>query len=253
MLKLSIMPVILKTDNVRCELAKNDDLGHTRCALCGIRPYSFCRCLNEDELKVFSKISSERMFSDKQNIFLQQEKSKNLYNVTEGNIKIYQLLTDGRLQIIGFLYPGDFFGSYRQGRYNYSAQAIGNVKVCVFNEATLNRHLEKNPKLSRELLNITANELTLAQDRIRVLGKLTATERMANFILNISDQRARIKWQDNPVSLPMNRQDIADYLGLTIATVSREITRLKTSNIIKVLSASQIYINDRTKLSLLCN
>jgi CRP/FNR family transcriptional regulator len=183
---------------------------------------------------------------------LQQEKSKNLYNITEGNIKIYQLLTDGRLQIIGFLYPGDFFGSYRQGKYNYSAQAIGNVKVCVFNEAILNKHLEKNPKLSRELLNITANELTLAQDRIRVLGKLTATERMANFILNISDQRARIKWQDNPVSLPMNRQDIADYLGLTIATVSREITRLKTSNVIKVLSASQIYINDKAKLSLLC-
>jgi CRP/FNR family transcriptional regulator len=126
-------------------------------------------------------------------------------------------------------------------------KAIGNVKVCVFNETTLNKHLEKNPKLSRELLNITANELTLAQDRIRVLGKLTATERMANFILNISDQRARIKWQDNPVSLPMNRQDIADYLGLTIATVSREITKLKTSNIIKVLSASQIYIKDRTK------
>ena len=108
MLKSSIMAVELKRDNVRCELAKSDDLGRTRCALCGIRPYSFCRCLNEDELKVFSKISSERMFSDKQNVFLQQEKSKNLYNITEGNIKIYQLLTDGRLQIIGFLYPGDF-------------------------------------------------------------------------------------------------------------------------------------------------
>jgi len=242
-----------KKNNMRCDLAKNDGVGHTRCALCGIRPYSFCRCLNEDELEVFSKISSERMFSNGSNIFLQQDKSKNLYNITEGNVKIYQLLTDGRLQIIGFLYPGDFFGSYRQGKYNYSAQAIGDVKVCVFNEIILNKHLEKNPKLSRELLNITANELTLAQDRIRVLGKLTATERMANFILNISDQRARIKWQDNPVSLPMNRQDIADYLGLTIATVSREITRLKISNVIKVLSASQIYINDRTKLSLLCS
>jgi CRP/FNR family transcriptional regulator len=242
-----------KKNNMRCDLAKDDSVGHTRCALCGIRPYSFCRCLNEDELEVFSKISSERIFSNGSNIFLQQEKSNNLYNITEGNVKIYQLLTDGRLQIIGFLYPGDFFGSYRQGKYNYSAQAIGDVKVCVFNEIILNKHLEKNPKLSRELLNITANELTLAQDRIRVLGKLTATERMANFILNISDQRARIKWQDNPVSLPMNRQDIADYLGLTIATVSREITRLKISNVIKVISSSQIYINDRTKLSLLCS
>ncbi len=169
MLKVSIMAAELKKNKARCELAESDNLGHTRCALCGIRPYSFCRCLNEDELKIFSKISSERMFSDKQNIFLEQEKSKNLYNITEGNIKIYQLLKDGRLQIIGFLYPGDFFGSYRQGRYNYSAQAIGDVKVCVFNEAILNRHLAENPKLSRELLHITANELSLALDRIRVL------------------------------------------------------------------------------------
>ena len=94
---LAIMTVVLKSENTRCELAESDNLGRTRCALCGIRPYSFCRCLNEDELKVFSKISSERMFSDKQNIFLQQEKSKNLYNITEGNIKIYQLLTDESL------------------------------------------------------------------------------------------------------------------------------------------------------------
>ena len=132
------------------------------------------------------------------------------------------------------------------------------IKSVTYHKTILNfkayiLDLYRNLVRKRELLNITANELTLAQDRIRVLGKLTATERMANFILNISDQRARIKWQDNPVSLPMNRQDIADYLGLTIATVSREITRLKTSNVIKVLSASQIYINDRTKLSLLCN
>ena len=63
------MAAELKENKARCELAESDNLGHTRCALCGIRPYSFCRCLNEDELKVFSKISSERMFSDKQNIF----------------------------------------------------------------------------------------------------------------------------------------------------------------------------------------
>ncbi len=100
MLKTPIMAVVIKENNMRCELANNDNLGHTRCALCGIRSYSFCRCLNEEELKVFSKISSERAFSDKQNVFLQQEKSKNLYNITEGNIKIYQLLADGRLQII---------------------------------------------------------------------------------------------------------------------------------------------------------
>ena len=170
-----------------------------------------------------------------------------------GNVKIFQLLQDGRIQIIGFLYPGDFFGSYKKGKYNYSAQAIGAVAVCEFKEDVLNDHMDENPALSRELLNMTTNELILAQDRIKVLGKLTATERVANFISNVSKQRARIKWQDNPISLPMSRQDIADYLGLTIATVSREITNLKISSVIKMITTNQIYINDKTKLAELCN
>ena len=123
----------------------------------------------------------------------------------------------------------------------------------IFKEDVLNDHMDENPALSRELLNMTTNELVLAQDRIKVLGKLTATERIASFIQNISKQRARIKWQDNPISLPMSRQDIADYLGLTIATVSREVTNLKTSSVIKMITTNQIYINDKTKLAELCN
>ena len=224
----------------------------TRCSLCKIRSYSFCRCLKEEELQIFADISFEKEFSDKENIFLQQEDSKNLYNITEGNIKIYQLLSDGRVQIIGFLYPGDFFGSCQKGKYNYSAEAIGDVRVCVFQEEILNKHLEKNIKLAKELLNITSHELTLAQDRIAVLGKLKANERVAKFLLNVSNQRARINWKDNPISLPMTRQNIADYLGLTIETVSREITQLKISNIIKILNSKQIYINDKEKLKLIC-
>ena len=225
----------------------------TRCTSCKVRPYSFCRCLKEEDLRHFAGISSEKKFSNKQVIFLQSDEGKRLYNITEGNVKIYQLLQDGRIQIIGFLYPGDFFGSYKKGGYNYSAQAIGDVAVCEFKENVLNDHMNKNPRLSLELLNMTTNELILAQDRVKVLGKLTATERVANFISNISKQRARINWQDNPISLPMSRQDIADYLGLTIATVSREITNLKTSSVIKMISTSQIYINDKTKLTELCN
>ena len=225
----------------------------TRCTSCKVRPYSFCRCLKEEDLRHFAGISSEKKFSNKQVIFLQSDEGKRLYNITEGNVKIYQLLQDGRVQIIGFLYPGDFFGSYKKGKYNYSANAIGDVAVCEFKEDVLNNHMDENPELSRELLNMTTNELILAQDRVKVLGKLTATERVANFISNISKQRARIKWQDNPISLPMSRQDIADYLGLTIATVSREITNLKISSTIKMISTNQIYLNDKTKLAELCN
>ena len=223
-----------------------------RCSECKIRPHSFCRCLEEDQLKEFSGISSDKVFEDKQNIFLQQDSALNLYNITEGNVKIYQLMDDGRIQIIGFLYPGDFFGSYKNGKYNYSADAIGNVNVCVFEQNKLDEYLEKNVKLTKELLHQTSHELTLAEDKIRVLGKLDATERLSRFILNSSEQRKRIGWQNNPISLPMTRQDIADYLGLTVETVSREITKLKSSNIIKIISSKQIYISDVDKLTELC-
>jgi|TARA_B100000959_G_scaffold279118_2_gene338700 CRP/FNR family transcriptional regulator, anaerobic regulatory protein len=232
-------------------LVDKSDKNQTRCATCEIRSYSFCRCLKDDQLNIFSKISSEKEFKNKQTVFLQEEESKNLYNITQGNIKIYKLLRDGRIQIIGFLYPGDFFGSYKKGKYNYSAESIGDVKLCVFKQEVLDNYLEKNMNLAKELLHMTSHELTLAQDRIGVLGKLNANQRMAAFILNISKQRARIGWQDNPISLPMMRQDIADYLGLTLETVSRELTKLKTSNLIKVLSSSQIYLRDKASLSVI--
>ena len=224
-----------------------------RCSVCKIRPFSFCRCLPEEDLGVFAGISSEKNYSNKDNIFLQEEESISLYNITEGNVKIYQLVSDGRIQIIGFLYPGDFFGSYKRGKYNYSAEAIGEVKTCVFKQNVLDDYLMQNMKLARELLHMTSHELTLAQDRIAVLGKLTASERLAKFLLNISDQRARIGWQNNPVSLPMSRQDIADYLGLTLETVSREISKFKSSNLIRILNTKQIYINNRVELESVCN
>jgi len=221
----------------------------TRCSDCRIRSYSFCRCLLEGQLKEFSKVSCEKNFKDKQNIFLQQDEATSLYNITEGNVKIYQLLDDGRIQIIGFLYPGDFFGSYKNGKYNYSADSIGDVRTCVFEQKKLDDYLERNVTLAKELLNQTSHELTLAQDRMSVLGKLDAIERLSKFILNISLQRKRIGWQNNPISIPMSRQDIADYLGLTIETVSREISKLKSTNIIKVISSKQIFINDMAKLT----
>jgi len=234
-------------------LEKGLNKSQDRCTICKIKSYSFCRCLQDEQLKVFSGITGEKEFKDKQSIFLQQEHSKHLYNITKGNIKIYKLLNDGRIQIIGFLYPGDFFGSYKKGKYNYSSEAIGDVRVCIFKQEALDGFLAKNMNLTKELLHRTSHELTLAQDRIGVLGKMNANERVAKFILNISDQRARIGWQNNPVSLPMIRQDIADYLGLTLETVSREITRFKTSNLIKVMSSKQIFIVDKEKLIAVCH
>jgi len=229
-------------------IQKKLDNIEVKCQKCKVRSYSFCRCLNEDKLEYFSKISTEKNFTNRENVFLQHEEALNFYNITEGNVKIYQLLDDGRIQIIGFLYPGDFFGTSNQNKYTYSAEAIGNLKVCVFNQKSLDSYIDQNPILAKELFNQTSYELTLAQDRMMILGKLNATEKVISFLNNISNQRKRIGWPNNPISLPMTRQDIADYLGLTIETVSREMKKLKDEKIIKILSTKQFYINDFEKL-----
>jgi CRP/FNR family transcriptional regulator len=116
----------------------------------------------------------------------------------------------------------------------------------------LDKYLDLNPVLAKELLNQTSFELTLAQDRVTVLGKLNAVERISKFLLNISNQRERIGWKNNPISLSMTRLDIADYLGLTIETVSREFSKLKTASIIKIISSKQVYLSDIKKLEDLC-
>ena len=222
----------------------------SRCLNCKIRSHSFCRAMKEEDIEDFSCISLEKIFKNKENIFLQEDVANNLFNVTSGNVKIYKLLNDGRIQIIGFLYPGDFFGSYNNNKYNYSAEAIGEVKVCSFLKSDINLFIEKNIMLAKGLLHQTSHELNLVQDRIRVLGKLNSIERMSTFILNVSEQRARIGWQNNPISLPMTRQDIADYLGLTIETVSRSISELKKRSIIKLINKKQIFINEFDQLRL---
>ena len=112
----------------------------------------------------------------------------------------------------------------------------------------MDSYIDENPILAKELFNQTSYELTLAQDRMMILGKLNATEKVISFLNNISNQRKRIGWPNNPISLPMTRQDIADYLGLTIETVSREMKKLKDEKIIKILSTKQFYINDFEKL-----
>ena len=145
---------------------------------------------------------------------------------------------------------GKFLGSV--SHFGWEVRMLWPDMGGVFKQEILDKYLEKNTNIVKELLHMISYELTLAQDRIGVLGKMNANERMAKFILNISNQRARIGWQDNPVSLPMTRQDIADYLGLTLETVSREITKLKTSNIIKVMNSKQFFISNKNELALIC-
>ncbi len=181
-------------------------------------------------------------------LFDEGEPATNVYNLTSGTIKLYRLLPDGRRQVTGFLFAGDFLGLAASEDYIFSAEAVTPVSLCKFSRVDLDVLMERAPQLERRLLSLARYELAEAQDQILLLGRKTAKERIASFILMLSERAVRRGEQDNPVSIPMSRNDIGDYLGLTTETVSRTLTRLRSSQAIIMESDRKVTLVERQVL-----
>jgi CRP/FNR family transcriptional regulator len=152
--------------------------------------------------------------------------------MVEGAVKLYKLLPDGRRQITGFLFPGDFLGVALNQTYAYSAEAMTDVRLCRFPRQRMEGLLRDLPKLEHRLLERAGNELVAAQEQMLLLGRKTARERLASFLLSLSARAAKRGQPASPLNLPMSRADIADFLGLTTETVSRTFTQFKKAGVI---------------------
>jgi CRP/FNR family transcriptional regulator len=172
-------------------------------------------------------------------IFVESEPAENVFNVTDGAVKIYKMLPDGRRQITGFLFHGDFLGLVFNETYAYSAESLMQTKLCRFPRHKLESLLNELPKLEQRLLGAASHELAAAQDQMVLLGRKSARERMASFLLMLSKVAERHGQPDNSIVIPMSRADIGDYLGLTIETVSRTMTQFKSQGLIELLDDKQ--------------
>jgi len=210
------------------------------CDTCAVRPYSACAALNPDEQKRLVDIMKTVEIDAHQAIFNEFDKAQHVFNVTEGAVKIYKLLSDGRRQITGFLFPGDFLGLTHNETYAYSAEALGPTKLCRFPREKLEGLLDDMPSLEQRLLGMASHELAAAQDQMILLGRKSAKERVVSFLLMLSNSAVRHGRPGNPVSLPMTRNDMGDYLGLSLETVSRAFTQLKTQGLIQLLDERQV-------------
>jgi CRP/FNR family transcriptional regulator, nitrogen fixation regulation protein len=177
-------------------------------------------------------------------IFGENEPADYLYKVVSGAVRTYKILSDGRRQVGGFYLPGDIFGLEFAGEHTLAAEAITNVKVLVIKRSALAALAERDAGTARGLYALTARELKRAQARIMLLVK-SAQERVASFLLEMAERAAA----GNAIELPMSRQDIADYLGLTIETVSRTLTSLETAAAIDVPTSRRIVLRNRGALS----
>jgi CRP/FNR family transcriptional regulator, nitrogen fixation regulation protein len=154
--------------------------------------------------------------------------------------------SDGRRQIGGFYLPGDIFGFEFANAHSCSAEAISEAKVLVIKRKALTTLADRDAAVSRELFALTGRELRRVHERVLLLIK-SAQERVASFLLEMADRGLA----GNVIELPMSRQDIADYLGLTIETVSRTFTALENCAAIEVPSARHIVLRSRSALNLL--
>jgi len=173
-------------------------------------------------------------------IFDESEPAQHVFTVREGAVKIYKLLPDGRRQITGFLFPGDFLGLTHNESYAYSAEAVTQTTLCRFPRRKLEALLEEMPRLEQRLLGMASHELAAAQDQMMLLGRKSARERVVSFLLALSNALVRHGQPGNPILLPMNRTDMADYLGLTIETVSRTVTQLKADGLIQLQDEKRV-------------
>jgi CRP/FNR family nitrogen fixation transcriptional regulator len=177
-------------------------------------------------------------------IYGENDPADYLYKVVSGTVRTYKVLTDGRRQVGGFYVAGDIFGLETGEQHTFSAEAITECKVLVIKRSTLVALAARDHDVARQLWTITGGELRRVQDHIMLLIK-SAQERVASFLLEMSERISA----GNAVELPMSRQDIADYLGLTIETVSRTLTILENAATIELSSSRRIVLRNRSALT----
>src|SRR5262245_9834358 len=189
-------------------------------------------------------IGATLSFGRNEEIYGEGERADFLYKVVSGTVRTSKLLADGRRQIGAFYLPGDMFGLETGQEHAFSAEAIVDAKVVVIKRSAVVALAQRDNGVAQELWTLTARELQRVQEHLLLLIK-TAQERVVGFLLEMAERAS----SGNEVELPMSRQDIADYLGLTIETVSRTFTQLAARAAIEVPTSRRIVLRNRAALA----
>jgi CRP/FNR family nitrogen fixation transcriptional regulator len=190
-------------------------------------------------------VASEFSYKKDEEIYGEGEPSEYLYQIIRGAVRTYKLLSDGRRQIGAFHLPDDVFGLDPGPEHRLTAEAIADTTVRLVPRRSLEKAAASNVRVARNLWTMTASDLRHAEDHMLLLGRKTAMERVATFLLEMDRRLARA----GMMALPMCRRDIGDYLGLTLETVSRALSQLNDEGILMFSSARQIALCNRQRLS----
>jgi CRP/FNR family transcriptional regulator len=199
-------------------------------------PTLFCGgAANASEVRELQRLATRVHFHTGKTIFSEGEPADTVFGLSLGVVRLYKLLPDGRRQVLAFALPGDFLGMPLADRHNFSADAIGEVSLCRFSRDDLTKFIQSSPDIMRLVIEFATRELDMAQDLLQLLGNGSAEERVAIFLVSWRNRLARLSVFSETVPLPMRRQDIADFLGLKLETVSRTLAKLEQKNAIRIV------------------
>ena len=225
-----------------------------KCDHCAIRHRAICGALSGDDLVRINEIARQKKYRAGETIFFEGDEVNYLGNVVSGVVKLGKLLPDGRQQIVGLQFASDFLGRAFKDKATCHAEAVTDVELCIFPRKPFESLLNDIHDFEERLFANTLDELDAARDWLLLLGRQSAREKVARFLLMIARRIPNIGCgavedaETIRFDLPLSRADMADFLGLTIETVSRQITRLKTDGLIEVKQNRTIIVPSVARL-----
>lgn len=216
------------------ELARNT----RECGTCPIRHNAVCARCEQDELDYLETIKYYRNYEAGQPIIWAGDQMDFVASVVSGIATLSQTMEDGRTQMVGLLLPSDFLGRPGRPLAAYDVTAVSNLTICCFRRRPFEELINTTPHISQRLLEMTLDELDAAREWMLVLGRKTAREKIASLLAILARRDASLKLSRTPdgskFDLPLTREAMADYLGLTLETVSRQISALKRDGVISL-------------------
>ncbi len=221
----------------------------TLCKSCEARHGGICGALNSQQLIDLAKFTKRRTVEAGAELVGQGEQVTTYANILKGVIKLSKMMHDGRQQIVGLQFAPDFIGRPFAGESSLTAEAATDTEICAMPRAVVERMVATNTELEHRLHQQALTELDEARDWMLTLGRKTAQEKVASFLYMIAIHFDPESLDKSVFDLPLSRTDIADFLGLTIETVSRQMTKLRADGVIAVENNRHVTVPDMERLS----
>lgn len=219
------------------------------CDTCAIRNRAICADLDDSEIGLLNGIGRRRQLEAGEQLMWEGDEAVLVANVIDGVLKLASHSADGGEQILGLAYPSDFLGRPFGETAPYGVEALTEAQICVFERKDFDRFARDHPRLEHKLLERTLTELDRSRRWMMLLGRMNAGQKVASFLLELTDRLGKAgAGGETLVILPLSRQQIADVLGLTIETVSRQLSRLRSAGLIDTPSRREIVLRDKREL-----